>query len=90
MKILYPQGEANDAEIEEVLRIAIEGRKRVKDQLLRIDSSYLAVRFSYFSQDGKEHLVTTLEEQEYPPVPTIAKPRLASRRRPQKRVLYSH
>jgi ATP-dependent Lon protease len=65
MKILYPQGEATDAEIEEVLRIAIEGRKRVKDQLLRIDSTYPAVRFSYFSQDGKEHLVTTLEEQEY-------------------------
>jgi ATP-dependent Lon protease len=66
MKILFPQGEANDAEIEEVLRISIEGRKRVKDQLLRIDSTYPAVRFSYFSQDGKEHLVTTLEEQEYP------------------------
>lgn len=66
MKILYPEGEAADAEIEEVLRVAIEGRKRVKDQLLRIDSTYPAVRFSYFSQDGKEHLVTTLEEQEYP------------------------
>jgi ATP-dependent Lon protease len=66
MKILYPSGEATDAEIEEVLRVAIEGRKRVKDQLLRIDSTYPAVRFSYFSQDGKEHLVTTLEEQEYP------------------------
>ncbi len=66
MKILYPEGEATDAEVEEVLRIAIEGRKRVKDQLLRIDSTYPAVRFSYFSQDGKENLVTTLEEQEYP------------------------
>jgi ATP-dependent Lon protease len=66
MKILYPSGEATEAEIEEVLRVAIEGRKRVKDQLLRIDSTYPAVRFSYFSQDGKEHLVTTLEEQEYP------------------------
>ena len=65
MKILYPEGEATDAEVEEVLRIAIEGRKRVKDQLLRIDTTYPAVRFSYFSQDGKEHIVTTLEEQEY-------------------------
>lgn len=66
MKILYPNGEASDSEIEEVLRVAIEGRKRVKDQLLRIDSTYPAVRFSYFSQDGKEHLVKTLEEDEYP------------------------
>jgi ATP-dependent Lon protease len=66
MKILYPNGEASDSEIEEVLRVAMEGRKRVKDQLLRIDSTYPAVRFSYFSRDGKEHLVKTLEEDEYP------------------------
>ena len=66
MKILYPQDEASDKEIEEVLRVSIEGRKRVKDQLLRIDSTYPDVRFSYFTQDGKEFLVTTLEEDEYP------------------------
>jgi ATP-dependent Lon protease len=65
MKILYPHGEATDAEVEEVLRLAIEGRKRVKDQLLRIDSTYPAVRFSYFTIDNKEHLVSTLEEEEY-------------------------
>lgn len=34
--------------------------------MLRIDSTYPAVRFSYFSHDGKEQLVTTLEEEEYP------------------------
>lgn len=66
MKILYPTGEAADSEVEEVLRVAIEGRKRVKDQLLRIDSTYPEVRFSYFTNDGKERLVTTLEEEEYP------------------------
>lgn len=66
MKILYPHSEASDAEVEEVLRVAIEGRKRVKDQLLRIDSTYPAVRFSYFTTDGKEHFVKTLEEEEYP------------------------
>lgn len=66
MKILFPQGEATDAEIEEVLRVAIEGRKRVKDQLLRIDSTYPAVRFVYMTADGKEVPVTTLEEEEYP------------------------
>lgn len=66
MKILYPHGEATDAEIEAVLRVAMEGRKRVKDQLLRIDDTYPAVRFSYVDPQGKEHLVTTLEEREYP------------------------
>ena len=66
MKILFPHGEATESEVEEVLRVAIEGRKRVKDQLLRIDATYPAVRFAYLDQKGMEHLVTTLEEEEYP------------------------
>ncbi|MBR4608213.1 MAG: BREX system Lon protease-like protein BrxL [Lachnospiraceae bacterium] len=67
MKLLYPTGDAKLEEMEEVLRFAIEGRKRVKDQLLRIDSTYDAVRFSYKNnQSGKETTVTTLEEDEYP------------------------
>jgi len=66
MKILFPSGEASQAETEEILRVAIEGRKRVKDQLLRIDATYPAVRFAYFNAQGAECLVTTLEEEEYP------------------------
>lgn len=66
MKILFPHGEATDAEIEDVLRCAVEGRKRVKDQLLRIDSTYPAVRFAFTGLDGQERLVRTLEEGEYP------------------------
>lgn len=31
MKVLFPHGVATDDEIEEVLRAAMEGRKRVKD-----------------------------------------------------------
>lgn len=66
MKILYPHGEATGAEVEDVLRTAIEGRKRVKDQLLRIDATYPAVRFAYQGADAQERLVRTLEEDEYP------------------------
>lgn len=66
MKILFPQGEATEEEIEAVLKAAIEGRKRVKDQLLRIDSTYPKVRFSYLNKERQETLVTTLEEEEYP------------------------
>jgi ATP-dependent Lon protease len=66
MKIVYPHGEATDAEVEDVLRTAIEGRKRVKDQLLRIDATYPAVRFAYLGADAQERLVRTLEEDEYP------------------------
>lgn len=65
MKILFPHGEATPEEIEDVLRFSIEGRKRVKDQLLRIDTTYAKVRFAYEDKSGKQHVVTTLEEDEY-------------------------
>lgn len=66
MKVLFPQGEATPAELEELLRVSIEGRKRVKDQLLRIDSTYPTVRFVYTDAGGKTMKVATLEEEEYP------------------------
>lgn len=66
MKILFPQGGATKEEVEELLRFSIEGRKRVKDQLMRIDSTYGSVRFTYQDCDGQTKPVTTLEEQEYP------------------------
>jgi ATP-dependent Lon protease len=66
MKILYPDGEATREEIEEILRYAIEGRKRVKDQILRVDSTMAEVRFGYLDTDGTWHNVATLEEDEYP------------------------
>ncbi|MCT7365307.1 TIGR02688 family protein [Mycolicibacterium llatzerense] len=66
MKILYPHGEATSEEIEEVLRFAVEGRKRVKDQILRIDSTMAEVKFGYLDKAGEWRSVTTLEEDEYP------------------------
>lgn len=66
MKILYPGGEASREEIEEILRFAIEGRKRVKDQILRIDSTMADVKFGYVDKEGTWHGVATLEEDEYP------------------------
>lgn len=66
MKIIYPHGEATSQEIEEILRFAIEGRKRVKDQILRIDSTMADVKFGYSDKAGEWRAVTTLEEDEYP------------------------
>ncbi len=66
MKILFPEGNASAEEMEMLLRFAVEGRKRVKDQLLRIDSTYGSVRFCYTDTTGKTKTVTTLEEEEYP------------------------
>jgi ATP-dependent Lon protease len=66
MKILFPHGGASKEEVEDLLRFAIEGRKRVKDQLMRIDSTYGKVHFTYQDSDGQAKPVTTLEEEEYP------------------------
>ena len=66
MKLLYPHEQATPDEIEEILRFAIEGRKRVKDQILRIDSTMAEVNFGYDTVGGGWSAVTTLEEDEYP------------------------
>lgn len=66
MKIIYPQGGATTDEVEEILRLAIEGRKRVKDQLLRLDDTFPATDFSYTDSAGVKHAVKTLEEIQYP------------------------
>lgn len=66
MKLIYPDGEATQEEIEELLRFAIEGRKRVKDQILRIDTTMAGVTFGYSDKTGAWRGVTTLEEDEYP------------------------
>src|SRR5690606_31538761 len=51
---------------EELLRLAMESRKRVKDQLARIDSTYPEVDFHYIGSDGQKRPVTTVEEEAYP------------------------
>lgn len=66
MKIIYPDKNATDNEIEELLKFAMEGRKRVKDQILRIDSTLPPVDFSYTKKSGEKVEVKTLEETQYP------------------------
>ncbi|OYY96518.1 MAG: TIGR02688 family protein [Sphingomonadales bacterium 28-56-43] len=66
MKLLFPSGEATPEEIEEILKLALEGRKRVKDQLMRIDMTYPEVEFSFTTKGGEKVKVATLEEIEFP------------------------
>ena len=66
MKLLFPAGGETEAEVEELLRLAMESRKRVKDQLKRIDSTYPPVDFHFVAKDGRKVQITTLEEDEYP------------------------
>lgn len=67
MKIVYPNDGATQEEIDEILQFAIEGRKRVKDQVMRIDTTFAPVTFEYtVTSTGKKCRVSTLEEEEYP------------------------
>jgi len=66
LKVIHPNGGETEAEVEELLRLAMESRKRVKDQLARIDSTYPEVDFHYVGSDGQTRHITTVEEEEYP------------------------
>lgn len=67
MKILFPGHTATKTEKEELLQFCIEGRKRVKDQLLRIDPTFSEVSFGYEDNErGFKKTVKTLEEQQFP------------------------
>jgi len=67
MKILFPHEKATKEEIEMILKFAMEGRKRIKDQLMRMDPTYASVHFAYKEngQEGKRY-VKTLEQMQYP------------------------
>ena len=64
MKILYPDGEVSKEDLEEILSIAIEGRRRVKEQLKKMGSfEYSQVSFSYQdNESGEEHFVGVPEQ----------------------------
>lgn len=67
MKLIYPNGEVSCEEAKEILEFAIEQRKRVKDQLVRIDATFYDTEFSYLDNTTKEKfLIHTHEEREYP------------------------
>lgn len=67
-KLLYPNGVMTDEEIKEIIDFAAEGRKRVKDQLYIIDSTFCAepARFEYtWIKSGETVKVETLENIEH-------------------------
>jgi ATP-dependent Lon protease len=66
LKIIYPAGGESAEDVEELLQLALESRKRVKDQLFRIDATYPEVDFYYTGSDGEKRSIQTVEEQEFP------------------------
>jgi ATP-dependent Lon protease len=67
VKVIYPHGEFDADDARELLDFAIECRKRVKDQLRKMDETFNdeIVKFEYSSKDGKTHKVEALEVIEY-------------------------
>ncbi len=66
LKVIFPAGGESAEDVEELLKLALESRKRVKDQLFRIDATYPEVDFFYTGSDGEKRRIQTVEEQEYP------------------------
>lgn len=66
LKVIFPAGDETAEDVEELLQLALESRKRVKDQLFRIDATYPDVDFFYTGSDGEKRRVQTVEEQEFP------------------------
>ena len=67
MKIIHPDQKATKEEIEELLEFSMECRKRVRDQILRIDSTFNSNEFIYKplnSEVSKQE--RTPEEIQYP------------------------
>lgn len=63
MKVLYPNGEATSEEIGEILEVALEGRRRVKEQLKKMGSfEYHQTSFSYVSNETREEKFVGVSE----------------------------
>ncbi len=64
MKILYPHGEITQDELAEILELALEGRRRVKEQLKKMGSfEYYHTSFSYTLQETGEEKFVGVPEQ---------------------------
>ncbi len=64
VKILYPDGEVSEDDLAEVLELALEGRRRVKEQLKKMGSfEYYQTSFSYTQQQTGEEKFVGVPEQ---------------------------
>lgn len=59
IKLLFPTGQPTDEEFDEIVEYAIEGRRRVKEQLnkRKPDEEYAHINMSYINKDGQKVVV---------------------------------
>ena len=64
VKLIYPHGEMSREELAEIVELAIEGRRRVKEQLKKLGSfEYHQTSFSYIDNDTREERFVGVPEQ---------------------------
>lgn len=64
VKLIYPNGEFTKEDIREILEYALEGRRRVKEQLKKIGGmEFYDVMFSYIDKDTMEENYVSVPEQ---------------------------
>jgi ATP-dependent Lon protease len=67
MKIIHPDGKATPEEVSELLEFSMECRRRVREQILRIDDTFKQNDFDYKPLGGGAAVrVLTPEEKQYP------------------------
>lgn len=64
IKLLYPNGEFTKEDVEEILRISLEMRRRVKEQLKKLGGmEFYDVNFSYIDNETFEEKFVSVPEQ---------------------------
>lgn len=64
VKLLYPDGDFTKEQLEEILRFALEMRRRVKEQLKKLGGmEFYDINFSYIDNESFEEKYVTVPEQ---------------------------
>ena len=64
LKLVYPDGEFSKEQLEEILNLALEMRRRVKEQLKKLGGmEFYDVNFSYIDKDSFEEYYVSVPEQ---------------------------
>ena len=64
LKLIYPDGEFSKDQLEEILKLALEMRRRVKEQLKKLGGmEFYDVNFSYIDKESFEECYVSVPEQ---------------------------
>lgn len=64
LKLVYPDGEFSKEQLEEILKLALEMRRRIKEQLKKLGGmEFYDVNFSYIDKDSFEEYYVSVPEQ---------------------------